>query len=91
MPKHPRSFSVEIKSVEQAGIVIEYRSKEYYLVGGNGYVNAFTDLELECAVIHTPEHRAMLTIDNIRSGIRILRHEINPLKYKEYMDWVCDE
>ena len=91
MPKRSRSSSIEIKSVDDKGIVIQYGQKEYYVNGGNEYIPAFSNPELDCTIVHNFENRAMLNIENIRYGGDVLRQEINPLKYKDMEEWVVDE
>lgn len=91
MPKRFRNSLVEIKSVDDKGIVIQYGHKEYYINGGKQYIPAFTDPEFECTIVHNCENRAMLNVENIRYGGDIFRQEINPLKYKDSEEWVVDE
>ena len=91
MPKHSRSSSIEIKSVDLNGIVIGYGTKEYYVYGGNEYLKMITNTELDCTVVHTRENRAMLTIENIRHNRNVVCRGINPLKYKNSDEWVEDD
>jgi len=90
MPKRSRISSVELISVDGDGFVIEANKKEYY-VFGNEYTKYFGNPDLEINVIHNFEHRAMLDIENIRSGQIVHRQEINPIKFKDVDDWVQDD
>lgn len=91
MPKHSRSSSIELKSVEDNGIVIRYGPKEYFISGGSEYLRLLEDPELECTVVHNEENRAMLIVENVRRGTHLFCQEINPLKYKDSGEWVADE
>jgi hypothetical protein len=91
MPKRKRSSCVELIAVIENGIVIEWNRKEYYVCCGSEYVKHFDDSDLECTIIHNTENRAMLNIEDIRSGEDLLRQEINPFKYKDIEEWVRDD
>lgn len=91
MPKHSRSSSVELKSVEDNGIVIRYGPKEYFISGGSEYVSLLGNPEIECTVVLNEEKRAMLIVENVRHGTHVFCQEINPVKYKDSGDWEADE
>jgi hypothetical protein len=91
MPKRKRNSEVELIAVDDSGIIIEWNRKEYYVCGGNNYIDLLDHQDVECEIIHNSEHRAMLNIENLRSGEIVLRQEINPFKFKDSGEWVKDE
>ena len=91
MPKRKRTSSVELIAIMDDGIIIEYNQREYFVNQGDVYVKHFENSDLEVDVVHNYENRAMLNIENIRSGEILLRQEINPFKYKDSDEWVQDE
>ncbi len=90
MPKRKRNSSVELIAVDNNGIIIECNSKEYFVACDREYVKLFGHSDIEIDVIHNCEHKAMLNVENIRSGEIILRQEINPFKFKDIDEWVED-
>jgi hypothetical protein len=91
MPKRKRSSSVELIAVIENGIIIEWNRKEYYVYHGSDYVKHFANSDLEWTIVHNSENRAMLNIEDIRSGEDVVRQEVNPFKYKDIEEWVRDD
>jgi len=90
MPKRKRSSGVELIKSDDNGMVIEYNQKEYYVCGSE-YLKLFENSDVEIEIVHNCENRAMLKIENIRSGEIVVQQEINPLKFKNSEEWVSDD
>ncbi len=91
MPKRKRSSSVELIAVDQDNIIIEWNQKEYYVNNGKDYLKLFENSDIEIDIIHNFEKKAMLNIENIRSGETVVRQEINLFKFKDSDEWMCDD
>lgn len=91
MGKRTRESQISIKETFDNHVVIEWNNKEYAVFHlDQEYIRMFDMPEYNCEIIHNVEKRAMLNIENIRTGVLIRRQEVNPAKYKDVDDWVQD-
>jgi hypothetical protein len=91
MGKRTRESSISIKETFDNHVVIEWNGKQYAIFNiEEKFLRLFDMPDYTCEIIHNFENRAMINIENIRTGDIILRQEVNPAKFKYTDEWVED-